>query len=114
MWTFQDSVEYHCQGIRSISPGLNIQCLECTENYYYDGKTLSEYSLEELEELQRKGKLLDEGAFSHSYCDSCGTPLSGNRYYAHGFNNKREIVHLDICEDCVMYFANGDIPESWE
>ena len=28
--------------------------------------------------------------------------------------NDGEVVHLDICENCLMFHANGDEPEEWE
>ena len=57
-----------------------------------------------------------EPSFSNRTCDSCGTYLAGDRHPAHGFLEGApvvggEIVHLDICTDCVMFHANGDLPE---
>ncbi len=35
--------------------------------------------------------------------------------WRYAFNALRgaEIVHLAICVDCVMYLANGDVPDEW-
>lgn len=67
----------------------------------------------------------DEGGFSWSECDSCGTTLGGDRHTAHGWpaDNGRwkrlaedppALFHLSICTDCLLFHANGDEPESWE
>lgn len=56
----------------------------------------------------------DEGFFSWSSCDCCGSGLGGTRYAAHGRDKGGNLIHLDVCEDCLMYLANGDEPEAWE
>ena len=60
-------------------------------------------------------QLAGEPSFSWSQCEGCGSRLGGDRHPAHatvGLNH--EVVHLDVCVDCVMYLANGDEPENWE
>lgn len=61
---------------------------------------------------------VDEGGFSWSSCDSCGSGLGGDRYAAHGFLENGELTHLEICPDCMMYHANGETPgesaRAWE
>jgi hypothetical protein len=61
-----------------------------------------------------RGEYPDEGGFSWSSCDSCGSSLGGDRYVAHGVDANKDIIHMDICVDCLMFFANGDVPEEWE
>ena len=61
-------------------------------------------------------ELAGEPSFSSQPCGSCGTYLAGDRHPAHGFLEGApvvggEIIHLDICTDCVMFHANGDLPE---
>lgn len=29
-------------------------------------------------------------------------------------DGKKVLTHLDLCEDCILFIANGDIPNSWE
>lgn len=59
----------------------------------------------------------DEGSFSWSSCDACGSSLGGNRHAAHGlispkkYARRTEVIHLDVCTDCLFYTANGDLPE---
>jgi len=53
----------------------------------------------------------DEGSFSWSQCDSCGTTLGGDRHVAHAFTKEMEVIHLDICTNCHMFHANGDLPD---
>jgi hypothetical protein len=62
----------------------------------------------------------DEGSFSWSPCDACGSSLGGDRHAAHGlvsrtkYGRKTHLIHLDVCTDCLFYTANGDLPEGGE
>lgn len=61
----------------------------------------------------------DEGSFSWSRCDSCGSTFGGDRYVAHALRKGRSPrrranwIHLSICSDCLFFHANGDEPEDW-
>jgi len=52
-----------------------------------------------------------EGFFSWQRCELCGG-LPGVRYPAHAApkGNKSELYHFEICQDCLMYIANGEEP----
>lgn len=94
-----------------IAIGPAITCPTCEEIHDVPtrderGRFLSRHARQEM--------MCDEGSFSWSECDTCGSTLGGNRYDAHGLPLRAEPIHLDICVDCLMYFANGDVPESWE
>lgn len=63
------------------------------------------------------GELLDEGRFSWSSCDTCGSEFGGSRYAVHvwvsgmsGSGGSWE--HLDVCTDCLCYLANGTLPDT--
>ena len=58
--------------------------------------------------------LAAEPSFSWSPCDGCGSRLGGNRYPAHTLDEDSQIIHLEICEDCLVFFANGDDTEHSE
>jgi hypothetical protein len=90
----------------------NTDCHDCTGTGNVPVEEITD------EELQ----LWDEGSFSWSECDSCGSTLGGSRYKAHaihveafGPNAKRpdDIHHIEICVDCLMFHANGDKPDEW-
>jgi hypothetical protein len=70
---------------------------------------------EELETALENGEVADEGSFSRQYCECCGSALGGNRYAAHGWldgiTDIEHLIHLEICQDCLMYLANGEEPE---
>jgi hypothetical protein len=57
------------------------------------------------------------GHFSWSDCDSCGSNLGGDHggdhYPAHYLDDDNEIVHCEICQDCLYYHAYGEEPEQW-
>ena len=58
-----------------------------------------------------------EPCFSWQGCDSCGSTLGGDRFKAYGLdcsNNDIEPIEMDICVDCAMYHANGELPETWQ
>lgn len=98
MHAFTDAVARELKGVRCVSPGHSNQCDTCPQGYE-----------------------CDEGHFSRAACESCGSTLGGNRYAAHGFvwvrtprhGRMEELVHFDICVDCLMYHANGEVPENW-
>lgn len=63
-----------------------------------------------------------EASFSSCQCDSCGSTLAGDRLPATAFIPTEprpdsppmgEVIELSICVDCVMYWANGDVPDVW-
>ena len=59
------------------------------------------------------GDEVDE--FSASQCESCGSRLGGSRNSATAFDrDTKEVLELRICSDCVMFWANGDLPEGEE
>ena len=90
---FMDAIDRNLRGVHFFSVGTCPGCEECPE--------------------------YDEGTFSRSPCDSCGSTLAGNRYSAHGViaanmrdtqGEDAEITHFDICEDCLFFHASGDLP----
>ena len=94
-----------------IAPGTVRDCYECTQGEEIDS--------DDDQALQA----YDEGGFSWSSCDSCGSRLGGNRYNAHAIHKEafgpdakrpNDTHHIDICADCLCFHANGDIPENWE
>jgi len=95
--------------IHVVSAGFSWNCPECLNNYDICCEHKGEH-------MYQKGEIVDEGSFSHNACDICGSKLGGNRFSAHGVldTDHKEIVHLEVCVDCIMYMANGDLPEVWE
>ena len=80
-----------------VSPGLCPCCLQCQSNF-----GLSEA---EMKGLLESGELADEGGYSLHDCDSCGSDLGGDRYAAHAIDADGELVHLDVCIDCLIELA---------
>ena len=58
-----------------------------------------------------------EASFSWRWCDSCGSTLGGDRLPAVGLwrdeSNELQGIDMEVCVDCAMYHANGDVPERW-
>jgi len=102
---WEDRVIEACNGTkdRRIDPGICGACESCQSAY-----GLGE---DELTEGVEDGTIPDEGGFSWQSCEVCGSSLGGDRYAAHGIAANGDILHYDICCDCLEYLANGDIPE---
>jgi len=106
MSKYTEAIESGLAGIDYASPGICPGCQECSDTL--------DLTFDELDAAIEAGTALDDGGFSWSPCDCCGSSLGGNRYAAHGFDKERNIIHLDICVDCLHFLANGDEPENWE
>lgn len=53
--------------------------------------------------------------FSWGQCDSCDSRLGGSRHEASAYDRStKEVIELRICSDCVMFHANGELPEGEE
>ena len=111
MSTYTEAVDQQLAGLEFVSPGLAAICPECRAAHDYDSE-------QAFADAYESGELCDEGGFSWSPCDACGSHLGGNRYAAHGFldsdPDRGKLIHLEICQDCLFYLANGDEPEHWE
>jgi len=100
--TFLEDFQRCTEGIKHISTGIYSKCADCQSAWGMDEA--------ELEAGCQSDDVIDEGGFSWSQCAGCGSHLGGNRYAAHGFIGER-VIHLDVCEDCLIYIANGDEPK---
>ena len=113
MSVYTEAVARQLAGLDFVSPGLAAICETCREAHgYFRGD-----APEDDARAFAAAELIDEGSVGRGACDACGSMLGGNRYAAHGFTAagpRGELVHLDICEDCLFYLANGDEPSTWE
>ena len=109
---FVKAVGWRLAGIEDVAPGLACCCNKCRERYGY-GDTPEEIA--RCNDDAEGQTILDEGRFSSSPCDSCGSTLGGDRFCAHGFDAETNaLYHLLICVDCMQFHANGTLPETWE
>lgn len=62
-------------------------------------------------EMERIGDGSDE--FSRAPCELCGNNLAGSRHPAtlFSYENKEVYTPYIVCQDCLMYLANGDVPD---
>ena len=102
---FIKAFEHGTQGIEYLGIGTIAGCYTCQTIYGMDE--------DELQAAIDNYDVFDEGGFSWQDCDVCGSRLGGDRYVMHGYY-KDDLIHLDVCTDCIMYHANGDLPEHWE
>lgn len=108
MSAFTEAHEQGLKGLKFFSTGPYSKCKDCQRNWGFESE-------EAMEKACQEDKVNDEGGFSRSPCDVCGATLAGNRYDAHAFTEDGdELVHLSVCEDCLIYDGTGDEPENWE
>ncbi len=93
---FEAAVEHYCKG---YTVALGCRGIECE---YADGDE----------------NHLCESHFSRSQCGSCGSTLGGDREQATMIPldykaGEDTMIDIDICVDCLMFWANGDLPEQW-
>lgn len=102
MSAYTEAVQHYLSGLETVSP---TECPGCEACYGWCNTP------EEPTEEQRA--VAEEPSFSCQPCDACGSS-PGDRHPAHGIDQASgDVLHLDICIDCVLYLANGDEPESW-
>jgi hypothetical protein len=61
--------------------------------------------------IEDEDEVSDDLGFSHENCDCCGSPLGGDRHAASLINPGHDALPLSVCSDCLMYIANGDVPD---
>jgi len=95
---YVETVARYLEGVAGVSPGACPGCASC--------------GLEDVADTEdERYQLADGGSFfSSASCECCGSILGGDRHYAHGLIGD-EVVHFDICADCLFYLASGDLPE---
>ena len=105
---FCEAIAQNTKGIDDLSTGWSAICPECYEPYGLCCEHAAKAHQEEHPDIG------SEGHFSWHRCDCCGSTFGGDRHPAHGWmENHQELVHLEVCVDCLMFIANGDSPEKW-
>ena len=94
---YEARVEHSLEGLTHVSTGA---CPGCTECGLEDEPGMDYEAYE----------LVGESHFSRFSCECCNNPLDGDRYPAHAINPETvEVIHLNICTDCLMYLNYGSI-----
>jgi hypothetical protein len=88
---YVDRVNRYLSGTEAVSVGPCPGCEECADC------------------LRENGEYHEDPWFSWQPCEICGE-LAGDRQSWHGIIDGH-IVHSSCCTDCVLYIANGDVPE---
>lgn len=97
MSEYTERVARNLEEITGISTGGCPGCATC------EAVRTPEMSEEEFLDLAT------EPSYSWSSCDWCHSPLGGDRHPAHGILDG-EILHFEICTDCLFYDAYGTEP----
>jgi hypothetical protein len=130
-----EAVERNTAGLTAVSTGPCPGCKQCRDEYGItvpcecqnlpdcegepdpfcddcDGHGDRQPTMAEFSEQWSNGKIVEEGGFSWDGCDICGSSLGGTMEPWHGVDSSNKIIHGDCaCVDCVVYLANGDIPD---
>ena len=102
---FVESVVLHCEG-HGLAVGKSAICPICTEDIDTEGLTVD--AIQDILDTDHC-----DTWFAKSACDSCGSRFGGDRDAAHYVTTGGDVIHYDICVDCIMFHANGDEPDSW-
>lgn len=103
------AVEATTEGLTAISTGLSADCAECYWNFNPGGLGPKSWVAG-----VESGHVCADGSFSRWSCDVCGTTVAGTKEPGHAIHEFGFLTHLDaICRDCVLFLANGDLPENW-
>ena len=122
-----ERIERNTKGLTYISTGICPGCEKCLDDFgiriececggdddceLCNGFGKRKPTEEEFEDQWSNEDAYDEGGFSWSSCDLCGCPLGGNREVWHGVDKDGNIFHGDYaCTNCIMYLANGEVPD---
>lgn len=65
-------------------------------------------------EIAERGEEDEYTEFSWQNCDLCGA-RAGSRHHATAFHKDfqahEDYIALEVCGDCICFFANGDVPD---
>ena len=62
--------------------------------------------------IEDEDECSDELGFSAMACECCGSPLAGDRFAVTLHHSDPDLsMPYRVCQDCLMYIANGDIPD---
>jgi len=107
---FASAVEKNLEELKGVSVGFTPSCAQCSDNKGFCCVYHAKASYE-------AGEVNDEGSFSRSSCEGCGSTFGGDRFAAHGWatvNGKDTLLHFEVCVDCLQYIANSEFPETWK
>ena len=93
---YEQAFDSGSEGMQSLSSGANHACSECNPD------EVNEDSF---------NKLCHESHFSWSACNLCGSSLGGNREPAHYIDDRDELCHIEVCEDCVYCMEYGRLDD---
>jgi hypothetical protein len=101
--TKKEYADYECavasglKGLEHVSTGVLPGCHECGVP---DGAT------------DEDREMAEESSFSWSSCDVCCSSLGGDRHKAHGVDRNGDILHLEVCTDCLYYINYGCLDDA--
>lgn len=102
---FEHAIQDNWPEDNHLSAGLCPTCPDCQRDH---GMTPRAFHA-----AYENGEVPDEGSFSWRSCECCGSTFGGDRYAAHYLDDDGKIGHVEVCVDCLMFLANGDLPETW-
>ncbi len=124
---FQANIKRNLRGLNFVSTGACPGCCGCGLEPRPCPDCDGQGTIEESGELSGCNRCAAEGTikateheiesaghdeFSRSECEACGSTLGGARYAAHGRNEASEIIHFDVCADCLYFLNYGQLDDT--
>jgi hypothetical protein len=91
-----------------IDASVSCDCPTCRDRFGYGFTSGRGFERVKFQDAIERQDVLDEGSFSWRPCELCGSTLGGDRFIAHTGRGD----HLEICADCLVYLANGEVPQA--
>ena len=104
MTAYEKRVEKGLEGLTAVSIGPCPHCRECASS--------RGMKLKQFDAAYEAGRIPAEAGFSWRPCGICGSSLGGDREEWHAILDGNVVHFDDACVDCVMYLANGDLPDA--
>ena len=101
---YEESFKNGSKGFTAWSSGFCSGCQDCL-----DGQNIC--CSDKAEAMIERDEIVNEPNFSSQACDICGSHLGGDRYAAHALDDDNEIVHFEICTDCIYYMEYGQLDD---
>ena len=91
--------------LKFVSTGLCPDCTECMSAFGYD-------DIDKFNNDVESQEIVDEGSFSWNPCDDCNRNLGGDSFYAHGIDENGELIHFQVCYNCLFSIEGYTICEN--
>lgn len=127
---YQEAVARGLKGLHAVSTGACPGCEDCgltdSQCSHCDGEGIDVEQPDDgtqdrpcpkcggtgiIEPTEHDRELADEPHFSWHACECCGSTLGGDRHPAHGLDANGDLIHFEVCTDCLYYLNYGQLDD---